>query len=106
MRSPGNSSRRDRKRELIEEHAYTTYDRFLHANEQALRAQPVPPIAREYYSGEDALASFMQQDGRRPRPLHSLYDVFCEVRDDEAAHWATLANLVSGGQGERGGGGG
>ena len=30
----------------------------------------------------------------RPRRLDNLYDVFREVRDDEAAHWRTLANLV------------
>ncbi len=88
--------------ELIEEHAYKTYDGFLRDNEQVLRSQPVPAIAAQYYSGSDALEAFMRQGQRtngepvrQPRPLHSLYDVFCEVRDDEAAHWRTLVNLVS-----------
>ena len=54
---------------------------------------PVPSIAREYYSGDDVLETFMRT-GRGRRSLESLYDVFCEVRDDEGEHWRTLINLV------------
>ena len=35
--------------ELIEDHAYNTYDTFLLKNEAKLKAQPVPEIARKYY---------------------------------------------------------
>ena len=82
--------------ELVEEHAFHTYNAFLKQHEDVLRAQPVPPIAHQYYSSGDALEAFMRAgDGeRRPRKLHSLYDVFCEVRDDESAHWRSLVNLV------------
>jgi len=88
--------------ELVEEHAFLTYDAFLHANEEELRAQPVPEAARQYYGGRDPIESFLRAGedasgggrNRQPRPLRSLYDVFLEVRDDEAAHWRTLCNLV------------
>jgi len=96
--------------ELIEEHAYRTYDKFLNKNEKELRKRPVPDIAREYYSGRDALESYLadtsqislQKHSLIPgsgvkntgRQLNSLYDVFVEIRNDEAAHWRTLKNLV------------
>ena len=79
--------------ELVEEHAYHTYDAFLSEREAMLKASPVPSIAREYYSGDDVLETFMRT-GRGRRSLESLYDVFCEVRDDEGEHWRTLINLV------------
>jgi ubiquinol oxidase len=87
--------------ELIEAHAFETYDAFLRDHESELRAQPVPEVARAYYGGTDAFDRFIRDvEGRPGRPvrkaraLHSLYDVFCEIRDDEAAHWRTLCNLV------------
>ena len=83
--------------ELIEEHAFQTYDRFLVSHEEELRARPVPEVAREYYAQPDAMREYLDaQSGRTEarRPLDSLYDVICCVRDDEAAHWETLASLV------------
>ncbi len=111
--------------ELIEDHAYHTYDGFLSQYEATLRTMPVPDIARKYYEqdnpflfdlfctvkgkvGNDAAAgppaAAGTQDGtnnavldgfsrRRPK-LETLYDVFCNIRDDEREHWKTLCNLV------------
>lgn len=90
--------------ELIEDHAYNTYNKYLTQHEAMLRALPVPDIARKYYV-EDNPFLFDQfctvkdagEDGafsrRRPQ-LSSLYDVFVNVRDDEREHWKTLCNLV------------
>ena len=90
--------------ELIEDHAFYTYDNYLKGNEQQLKSKPVPEIARKYYerddpfmfntfctvSEPDEVASFV---GERPN-LETLYDVFVNVRNDEAAHWRTLCTLV------------
>ena len=87
--------------ELIEEHAYGTYDAFLREHEAELRQQPVPEVARRYYEGGDPMNRYMlhgdagKHTWRKPRKLRSLYDVFIEVRDDEASHWDTLVRLVS-----------
>ena len=82
--------------ELVEEHAYHTYEAFLAEHEDELKQRPVPAVAARYYGGSDALEAFMRQGdaSRMPRELTNLYDVFCEVRDDEGAHWKTLVNLV------------
>jgi len=90
--------------ELIEDHAYETYDGYLTNNEEKLRSMPVPEIARKYYERDDPFmfdqfctvkepgdkGSFSE---RRPR-LETLYDVFVNVRNDEKEHWKTLCNLV------------
>jgi len=88
--------------ELIEDHAYNTYNGYLTKNEEMLKTQPVPAIARQYYE-EDNPYLFDKfctvKDGsddystRRPK-LETLYDVFVNVRDDEKEHWKTLCNLV------------
>jgi len=90
--------------ELIEDHAYNTYNDYLTKYEDMLKQMPVPDIARKYYI-EDNPYMFDQfctvkdksDDGgfsaRRPN-LSSLYDVFVNVRDDEKEHWKTLCNLV------------
>jgi ubiquinol oxidase len=107
--------------ELIEDHAYDTYNRFLTENADSLKGQPVPDIARQYYEFDNPFMfdlfctvqdqqqeeqqqepptpaqqsqalSMIQQ--RRSRKLESLYDVFRNVRDDEKEHWKTLCNLV------------
>jgi ubiquinol oxidase len=82
--------------ELIEDHAFHTYDAFLHENADELRKQPAPKIAREYYSGRDQLeVYFRKADGKQaPRTPHNLYDVFVAIREDEKAHWQTLSDLV------------
>jgi ubiquinol oxidase len=85
--------------ELIEEHAFHTYDKFLKEHAKELQQRPVPDIAHEYYSGRDSLMIYMRKhQGERgktlPRQLNSLYDVFLQIRDDEAAHWRSLKSLV------------
>lgn len=90
--------------ELIEDHAFNTYNKYLSEHEEMLKKMEVPPIAIKYYI-EDNPFLFDQfctvkdcdDDGkfsaRRPQ-LKSLYDVFVNVRDDEKEHWKTLCNLV------------
>lgn len=90
--------------ELIEDHAYETYDGYTSKYEGMLKTKPVPAIATKYYV-EDNPFMFDQfctvknknDDGtfsqRRPK-LETLYDVFVNVRDDEREHWKTLCNLV------------
>jgi ubiquinol oxidase len=64
--------------ELIEHHAYDTYDDYIQNNYQVLRAElAVPLIAHEYYSNPN--------DGE-PRNIESMLDVLAAVRDDERAH--------------------
>lgn len=90
--------------ELIEDHAFNTYDKFLAVNEAKLKQMPVPPIARKYYEEEnpflfDLFCTVKDEGeeasliGARPK-LESLYDVFVNVRNDEREHWKTLCNLV------------
>mmetsp|Transcript_18539 Transcript_18539/g.26093 ORF Transcript_18539/g.26093 Transcript_18539/m.26093 type:complete len:312 (-) Transcript_18539:164-1099(-) len=90
--------------ELIEDHAYETYDGFLKNHGEMLKQQPVPEVARKYYVEDnpflfDLFCTVKNKDedgnfsARRPR-LDSLYDVFVNIRDDEKEHWKTLCNLV------------
>jgi ubiquinol oxidase len=90
--------------ELIEDHAYNTYNTFLTEHEAKLKSMPVPPIARKYYEEDNPFlfdlfctVKDVGDDGqfsqRRPK-LESLYDVFVNVRNDEREHWKTLCNLV------------
>lgn len=89
--------------ELIEDHAFNTYDNFLKENEERLKELPVTDTARQYYEYErplmlgdescriaDTPASLMSE----PVGLSSLYDVFVNIRNDEKDHWTTLCNLV------------
>ena len=90
--------------ELIEDHAYETYDNFLKDHGERLKTLPVPAIAKKYYVEDnpfmfDLFCTVKDKDGKRnfseTRPtLDSLYDVFVNIRDDEREHWKTLCNLV------------
>jgi ubiquinol oxidase len=51
--------------ELIEDHAFNTYDKYLNSNEQMLRGLPVPQIARKYYELDNPF----------------LFDLFCTVKE-------------------------
>lgn len=94
--------------ELIEDHAFETYDGYLKQHEAKLKSMEVPDIARKYYERDnpflfDQFCTVPEPDqqpdgeGRYPmrRPaLETLYDVFVNVRNDEREHWKTLCNLV------------
>jgi ubiquinol oxidase len=80
--------------EQVEEHAFHTYDDFLKENEEALKAAPPPAIAVHYYTQGDLFLFDEFQTGsvgagsvgdvpRRPK-IENLYDVFVNVRNDEA----------------------
>merc|ERR1712070_721366 len=90
--------------ELIEDHAFNTYNTFLEINEAKLKTMPVPSIASKYYEQEnpflfDLFRTVKEPDtepfaiANRPK-LESLYDVFVNIRNDEREHWKTLCNLV------------
>jgi ubiquinol oxidase len=86
--------------ELIEDHAYETYDKYLTEHADMLKSMPVPAIATKYYVEDnpflfDLFCTVKDVDeqgnfsARRPK-LESLYDVFVNVRNDEKEHWKTL----------------
>jgi len=109
---------------VIEEHAFTTYEKFLTEYEDILKALPPPQAAVDYYHDDgDAYNMYMfdtmhidedllttndddnnnnkntnsdHHQRRRPR-IHNLYDAFAAVRDDEAEHVKTMAHLQTGG---------
>lgn len=80
--------------ELVEGHAYNTYDKFLTENEAELKAQPATPVAVKYYrDGDlymfDEFQTNVVAESRRPA-VDTLYDVFVNIRDDEAEHVKTM----------------
>lgn len=83
--------------ELIEAHAYHTYDDYLKAHEVELKAQSAPQIAINYYRDGD-IYMFEEtqfpsgQEFRRPQ-VDTLYDVFVNIRDDEGEHIKTMSAL-------------
>eukprot|EP00634_Sargassococcus_sp_CCMP2135_P006987 CAMPEP_0198652372 /NCGR_PEP_ID=MMETSP1467-20131203/6328_1 /TAXON_ID=1462469 /ORGANISM="unid. sp., Strain CCMP2135" /LENGTH=401 /DNA_ID=CAMNT_0044388287 /DNA_START=24 /DNA_END=1229 /DNA_ORIENTATION=- len=80
--------------ELIEAHAVDTYSEFLDANEERLKAIPAPKIARDYWVGPENRALFEEFHVNPPRTelaCDTLYDVFCNVRDDEMEHVCVAA---------------
>ena len=80
--------------ELVEEHAYHSYDDFLNRQAEYLKTQPVPQVALNYYREGDLYLFDEFQTSHRPesrRPeIHSLYDVFVAIRDDEMEHVKTM----------------
>ena len=91
--------------ELIEDHAFETYDKFVKKEGEMLKTMPVPDIARKYYEEDNPFLFDLFCTVKEPaepgaafstgRPkLESLYDVFVNVRNDEREHWKTLCNLV------------
>ncbi|MBF2057574.1 MAG: plastoquinol terminal oxidase [Cyanobacterium sp. T60_A2020_053] len=80
--------------ELVEEHAYESYDSFLTSHEAILKTQSAPPVALNYYRDGD-LYMFDQFQTSHPgevrRPaINNLYDVFVAIRDDEMEHVKTM----------------
>jgi ubiquinol oxidase len=80
--------------QLVEEHAYETYDKFLKEHEDELKAQPAPQVAINYYgSGDlymfDEFQTARPPEARRPK-IENLYDVYVAIRDDEMEHVKTM----------------
>ena len=81
--------------ELIEAHAVDTYSEFAESNKELMMTMPPPVIAKKYYEADDMYVfdefqTARVKGSRRPK-IGSLYDVFCNIRDDEAEHVATMA---------------
>ncbi|MEO0350416.1 MAG: alternative oxidase [Cyanobacteria bacterium P01_A01_bin.15] len=80
--------------ELVEEHAYASYDKFLTTDEAALKQRSAPQVALRYYrDGDlymfDEFQTSQQLSERRPQ-IENLYDVFVAIRDDEKEHVKTM----------------
>ncbi|XP_021294669.1 ubiquinol oxidase 4, chloroplastic/chromoplastic [Herrania umbratica] len=80
--------------ECVESHAFETYDKFIRAKGEELKEKPAPEVAIKYYTGGDLyLFDEFQTDrapcSRRPK-IENLYDVFVNIRDDEAEHCKTM----------------
>jgi ubiquinol oxidase len=80
--------------QLIEEHAYHTYDTFLKEYEVELKTQPAPQVAINYYRDGDLYMFDEFQTShplaeRRPK-IENLYDVYVAIRDDEGEHIKTM----------------
>ncbi|KAJ0989554.1 hypothetical protein J5N97_007910 [Dioscorea zingiberensis] len=80
--------------ECVERHAYSTYDKFLKLKGEELKKLPAPEVAIKYYMNEDLYLFDEFQTERTPctrRPkIENLYDVFVNIRDDEAEHCKTM----------------
>jgi len=81
--------------ELVEQHAYHSYDGFLKDREIELKDQPAPPVAIDYYrDGDlymfDEFQTGVRAESRRPT-IDNLYDVFLNIRDDEQEHVKTMS---------------
>lgn len=80
--------------EMVEQHAYHSYDTFLNSQEEMLKAQPAPNVAIQYYrDGDlymfDEFQTAQTPEKRRPE-INNLYDVFVAIRDDEMEHVKTM----------------
>eukprot|EP00850_Spirogloea_muscicola_P020413 SM000215S06719 [mRNA] locus=s215:15982:18370:- [translate_table: standard] len=80
--------------ECVEKHAYGTYDKFIRENGDELKKLPAPEVAVRYYTeGDlymfDEFQTARAPDTRRPK-VDNLYDVFVNIREDEAQHCLTM----------------
>uniref|UniRef100_A0A0R0G686 Ubiquinol oxidase n=1 Tax=Glycine max TaxID=3847 RepID=A0A0R0G686_SOYBN len=80
--------------ECVESHAFETYDKFIKVQGDELKKMPAPEVAVNYYTGDDLYLFDEFQTSRVPnsrRPkIENLYDVFVNIRDDEAEHCKTM----------------
>mmetsp|Transcript_33058 Transcript_33058/g.72811 ORF Transcript_33058/g.72811 Transcript_33058/m.72811 type:complete len:531 (+) Transcript_33058:108-1700(+) len=80
--------------ELIEAHAVDTYAEFAEANKDLLMSMEAPPVAKRYYEAADMYVfdefQTARQKGSRRPVVNSLYDVVCNIRDDEGEHVLTM----------------
>jgi ubiquinol oxidase len=83
--------------ELIEDHAYHTYDNHLKTHEAELKTQPAPQVAINYYRDGDLYmfeeTQFVSDHHFRRPKVDNLYDVFMNIRDDEGEHVKTMEAL-------------
>jgi len=80
--------------ELVELHAFHTYDTFLKTQGDELKTLPAPDIAVRYYrDGDlymfDEFQTTHLPNIRRPQ-IDNLYDVFAAIREDEMEHVKTM----------------
>jgi ubiquinol oxidase len=80
--------------ELVEQHAYASYDKFLTAEAETLKQKSAPDVALQYYrDGDlymfDEFQTAQIAASRRPS-IDNLYDVFVAIRDDEMEHVKTM----------------
>jgi ubiquinol oxidase len=80
--------------ELVEGHAYHSYDTFLAEEGEKLKEMSAPQIAIDYYQAGDLymfdeFQTFRQENTRRPI-INNLHDVFTAIRDDELEHVKTM----------------
>ncbi len=80
--------------ELVEGHAYDSYNKYSTENAAELKAQPAPQIAIQYYRNGDLYMFDEFQTGQKFEPrrpsVNNLYDVFVNIRDDEQEHVKTM----------------
>jgi len=92
----------------VEQHAYDTYDGYLKDHEEELRNLPAPKVAKEYYETgdlglfdafqwapkkEDTDAVVATGEHKRRPVIRTLYDVFWNIREDEAEHASSMRKL-------------
>jgi ubiquinol oxidase len=80
--------------ECVEKHAYHTYDKFVKQFGDKLKQKPAPEIAVKYYTEGDLYMfdefQTAQTPGERRPTIENLYDVFVNIRNDEAEHCKTM----------------
>ena len=80
--------------ELVEQHAYESYDQFLQGHAAELKTQLPPLVAVNYYRDGDLYMFDEFQTTHAPaerRPsINNLFDVFMAIRDDEMEHVKTM----------------
>ena len=90
----------------VETHAFQTYSAYLAEHGDALKKLPPPQVAVDYYTKDFYLFDACQnqnfeeaksKDGRplqcRRPVIENLYDVFVNIKLDEAEHAETMGNL-------------
>jgi hypothetical protein len=89
----------------VECHAFETYNGFLQEHGEELKSQPAPQIAIDYYQNDPYMLNAFQynemnrdkQSNKEVSSMHlevkSLYDVFYNIRADEAEHAETMKIL-------------
>lgn len=88
--------------EEVEQHAFSTYDKFVREKRDELEQQPPIPLAKAYYERSPLWVAIhlVDHDSHHlhdtPRPtINTLLDLFCAIRDDEAIHATALAHYQS-----------